>query len=307
MGLVKADGVVGRFEGSKVDPRAVIVEAGWNPRSDFGDINQLAQNILNNGLLNPLAVRNEGGKIYLVDGERRLRACMVLIEQGHDMREVPAIFEGRGISQDQRLANAIAANDSKRLNAAELAEAWLRLRNYGWEQKEIATKFGCNPSTVSRNLTVAKGASPAVKKALAAGMLPFAAAFDIAKAAGTVADQGKLLEAELGRVVQTGTGNAKAAPKRAGGKSPETKRAQTDRTVQDAKAGKKAAAPRRNMMAFKEAWEQVRLAESFAKQADQDEDYTQAAHYKGIIAGLKIACRVEGLLLPSGQLDTAPE
>ena len=51
----------------------------YQPRTVFGDdINELAESIKLNGLLQPLTVKNEGDKYILIAGERRLRALKAL-------------------------------------------------------------------------------------------------------------------------------------------------------------------------------------------------------------------------------------
>lgn len=55
------------------------IEVGDRVRKDLGDIEELARNIKDIGLLNPITVREIGnGKYDLVAGERRLEACKVL-------------------------------------------------------------------------------------------------------------------------------------------------------------------------------------------------------------------------------------
>ena len=61
------------------------------PRTRFEDeaLQQLAQSIAANGLLQPVTVREAGpGKYQLVAGERRCRACMLL-----GYTHVPAIVK----------------------------------------------------------------------------------------------------------------------------------------------------------------------------------------------------------------------
>ena len=40
----------------KIDPRNIVVEDGFNSREDFGDIDTLAKQIEENGVLNPISV-----------------------------------------------------------------------------------------------------------------------------------------------------------------------------------------------------------------------------------------------------------
>ena len=70
----------------KIDPRNIVVKDGFNSREDFGDIDTLAKQIEENGILNPISVvpfKDESGneKYRLIDGERRYRAVMSLLEK----------------------------------------------------------------------------------------------------------------------------------------------------------------------------------------------------------------------------------
>lgn len=54
------------------------IEVGIRLRQDLGDIKELAQSIDQIGLLNPITVRKENSKYYLLAGERRLKAIQYL-------------------------------------------------------------------------------------------------------------------------------------------------------------------------------------------------------------------------------------
>ena len=57
----------------EIEIENIIVKS--NPRTDFGDIDELTASIKEKGVLEPLLVRNMGhGRVELVAGERRLRA-----------------------------------------------------------------------------------------------------------------------------------------------------------------------------------------------------------------------------------------
>lgn len=70
-----------------IDPRNITVKEDFNARVEF-DIEELAEQIHHFGLRNPIKVRpyfdrsSNTEKYELVDGERRYRAVMSLIEQG---------------------------------------------------------------------------------------------------------------------------------------------------------------------------------------------------------------------------------
>ena len=73
-----------------IDPRNIVVVAGFNVRIDF-DLEELKEQIKDKGVMNPITVipfRDESGaeKYKLVDGEGRYRATMLGIEKCSDSR-----------------------------------------------------------------------------------------------------------------------------------------------------------------------------------------------------------------------------
>ena len=54
------------------------IEVADRLRQDIGDIEALAEDISSRGLMEPLVVREENGKMLLIAGERRLNALKKL-------------------------------------------------------------------------------------------------------------------------------------------------------------------------------------------------------------------------------------
>lgn len=95
-----------------VDIDSIIVDD--RIRKDFGDIEELADNIRKNGLLNPLTVN---GDYKLLAGERRLRACRLLGWNQVDVRVVKSDDEA------QDLEIEMSENNLRRnFTGSELAE-----------------------------------------------------------------------------------------------------------------------------------------------------------------------------------------
>jgi ParB/RepB/Spo0J family partition protein len=137
----------------KIDPRTIEVEPGFNVRQDFGDIEELAESIKENGIRVPLRGFKKGEKYVLTDGERRYRATMLLLEKGIVMR-VPMILEqnSNGIN---RLIDMYVTNDGKRLNAVEESALVHRLINrYNLTPAEVSVKLGKTQAWVSNMLTL---------------------------------------------------------------------------------------------------------------------------------------------------------
>src|SRR5258706_11506390 len=105
----------GRSDVYKIDPRKLQIRADWNSR-DFSDpaniahIEDLAKSIAENGVREPLKVYAEGGTPFVTNGECRLRAVMLLIERGTDIKSVPVMGEDRHANEADRLFTEIICN-----------------------------------------------------------------------------------------------------------------------------------------------------------------------------------------------------
>lgn len=126
-----------------IDPRNIIVEEGFNVRTDMGDIDGLAQSIIEVGQLEPIMVMKQRGtdQYILTDGHRRMAAINRAIEKGHNIQYVRAIVT-TGNMEDRLFAMVITGIGKKALNSLEEGEAYKRLKAYGYEVKDIAAKVG---------------------------------------------------------------------------------------------------------------------------------------------------------------------
>ena len=120
------------------------------PRRSFNwnDLEDLAQSICRNGLLQPVTVRETGmGKYELVAGERRLRASKMA-----GLSEIPAIVVN--VDEEKSAVYAIIENlQRKDLNFFEEAQAIEQLNfNFGLNREKIAKRLGLSPSAVSNKL-----------------------------------------------------------------------------------------------------------------------------------------------------------
>lgn len=136
-----------------VDARTIHVVDGFNVRQDYGDIQELANSIKENGVRNPLRGYKEKGEYYLTDGHRRLQAVMLLVEQGAEIR-VPFITE-KNPSEEKRIIDMYICNDGKKLTPLEEADIVTRLQNLGLTSKEVATKLGCTEAHICNMRAIA--------------------------------------------------------------------------------------------------------------------------------------------------------
>lgn len=120
------------------------------PRTHFDEqrLEELAQSIRSNGIIQPLLVRKQsGGRFQLVAGERRWRAA-----QRAGLQKVPAVI--RDIPEDKMLELALIENIQRQeLNAIEEAQAYKRLiEALGLTQEMVAQRVGRDRSFITNYL-----------------------------------------------------------------------------------------------------------------------------------------------------------
>lgn len=138
----------------KVDPRTVRVMDNFNVREDYGDIEGLAQSLKANGMRVAARGYRKDGEIYLINGHRRLKAAMLLAEQGIIIEFV--IQLERNPTERQMLLDMYIGNDGKSFTPIEEATFVLRLKNTGLKGKEIAPLIGKTEAHVSNLLKLAE-------------------------------------------------------------------------------------------------------------------------------------------------------
>jgi ParB family transcriptional regulator, chromosome partitioning protein len=116
------------------------------PRSvfDAARIQELANSIQANGIIQPLIVRRKGDHYELIAGERRLRAARIA-----GLDQVPAIVQD--YADDRLLEIALVENIQREdLNPIETAQALERLaREMNLSHEEIANRTGKDRSTIT--------------------------------------------------------------------------------------------------------------------------------------------------------------
>jgi ParB family chromosome partitioning protein len=123
------------------------------PRTRFSEerLEELAQSIRNNGVIQPVLVRARGDGFELVAGERRWLAA-----RRAGLRRIPAIV--REIPDDRVLELALVENIQRQeLNPIEEANAYMRLiGTLGVRQEELAQRVGKDRSSVANYLRLLK-------------------------------------------------------------------------------------------------------------------------------------------------------
>src|SRR5436190_13301447 len=126
-----------------------ITPSPLQPRKDFGAdaLSELVESIRQHGIIQPLVVRNVGGRHELIAGERRWRAA-----QEAGLNEVPVII--RSASDRDVLELSLIENLQRAdLNPIEEAQGYARLAGeFGMRQEEIAQKVGRSRAAVANSM-----------------------------------------------------------------------------------------------------------------------------------------------------------
>lgn len=138
------------------------------PRRHFDPekIDELAQSIKKNGVLQPVIVRqisDDPEQYELVVGERRLKASQIV-----GLEKIPAIV--KEIDEDQLLQIALIENIQREdLNPIEEAQAYDQLiAQWAWTQEELADQVGKSRSAITNALRLLK-LSPEIQNHLING------------------------------------------------------------------------------------------------------------------------------------------
>jgi ParB family transcriptional regulator, chromosome partitioning protein len=127
----------------------LIEPSSAQPRTHFDEsrLEDLAQSIRSNGIVQPILVRRRGARYQLIAGERRWRAA-----QRAGLQRIPAVV--REIPDDKLLELALIENIQRQeLNAIEEAHAYKRLiETLGLTQETVAQRVGRDRSFVTNYL-----------------------------------------------------------------------------------------------------------------------------------------------------------
>ncbi|MDR3551782.1 MAG: ParB/RepB/Spo0J family partition protein [Clostridia bacterium] len=154
--------------------RVIMVETGKikpnssQPRRTFNDesLFSLAESIRQNGILQPLSVRQkQDGTYEMIAGERRLRAAMLC-----DMKEVPCIE--MKLDDSQSAVMALLENLQRQdLSFFEEAEGIAKLIEvFRLTQAEVAQRLGKTQSTIANKLRLLRLSEPIRTRIAEAGL-----------------------------------------------------------------------------------------------------------------------------------------
>ena len=125
----------------------------FQPRRDFDQValEELAQSIRENGLIQPLVVRKNGENFELIAGERRLRASKIA-----GLKMVPVVI--RKSTDREALELAIVENIQREdLNCVDEGLAYFQLmQEFQLSQEELAKRMGKERATIANALRILK-------------------------------------------------------------------------------------------------------------------------------------------------------
>ena len=134
-------------------PVGEILPGAMQPRNGIDDdsLNELAESIRENGIMQPLVVRPREGGYELIAGERRWRASQMA-----GLATVPIVI--RDVDDRTALELALVENlQRENLDPIEEAKGYAQLMDqFDLTQEEIATKVGKNRATVANTLRLIK-------------------------------------------------------------------------------------------------------------------------------------------------------
>lgn len=169
------------------------IHTGLNPREHFdpAGIDELAQSIGKNGLLQPVTVRRHNGSYQLIAGERRFRAIRKL-----GLATVPAIV--RDVSDEQARNLAILENINRQdMRPTETGRAYRQLLTSGQTSEQLQQQFGKSREHIQEHLALVD-LEPDIQQSVDKGYLAFSLVAPLARltpkqrreAAGRIVSEG---------------------------------------------------------------------------------------------------------------------
>ena len=134
-------------------PLDMLQRGKYQPRVDFDNesLQELADSISNQGLMQPISVRKlENNQYEIIAGERRWRAAQIA-----GLESIPAIV--RDVTDQTTVAMALIENIQREdLNPVEESQALIRLQNeFGLTQQQVAEAVGKSRSAVTNLMRLA--------------------------------------------------------------------------------------------------------------------------------------------------------
>ncbi len=141
---------------------------------DEDALTDLGSTVREHGVQVPVLLQKRDGQLYLVDGERRIRAAIAA-----EQKTVPAIIESE-LSDIDAVVRQILVNwqreDVAPIDLAQRIDHLMKQTN--WSAAQVAEKFGKSRAAITRLLAVLE-LPPAIQELVQAGKVPVSSAYDI--------------------------------------------------------------------------------------------------------------------------------
>lgn len=132
----------------------------FQPRTNFENIEELAENILKHGLLQPITVyfNDVDAKYYLIAGERRLRAIKLLFEKGELTNPLFKVnlIENLLTNDDKKILATLENTYRENMTVIDTANNAASYVANGMSYSEVAALFGVGKTVISRYMRIAK-------------------------------------------------------------------------------------------------------------------------------------------------------
>ncbi len=115
---------------------------------------ELGATILDKGLIHALVIKTHGGKAYVGEGNRRLKAMRLLVKDGRLPKDWPVKVEEMAEDVDPLELSLTANIMQLPMHEVDQYEAFAQLRNAGKSPADIASSFGTSELVVYRRLAL---------------------------------------------------------------------------------------------------------------------------------------------------------
>ena len=146
----------------------IVIEEGYNKRETLEDIPELADSIVENGVINAVRAYQKVGdinRLTLLSGHRRIAAVKLAISDGRlNPKEfrIPVIKVSK-MSDIDRILDLETSNSQMPLSVLERANIYKTAKAYGATPEDIAKKVGKSVTTINNLLLLATAGEPTKK------------------------------------------------------------------------------------------------------------------------------------------------
>jgi ParB family chromosome partitioning protein len=150
-------------------------------------LDMLCDSMLGQGFLRtkPLVVRLSADQktATIIDGHCRYAAARMAVAAGAEIKSIPCVSEGKGVSAADRVLMLLTSNNGLSLQPLEQAEAVKRLLSFGWTEADIGRKIGRTRQHIANLLDLA-AAPDGVKAMVNSGQVSATAAVQTVRSNG---------------------------------------------------------------------------------------------------------------------------